>query len=108
MNAVNESRSAKLSEHGAERVGGELTPVRSCRRQATESFGDLLVSDFAGFVRRLADDQLSQIRAAGDCRDASLRFEARGDDSPGVNFHGQSENVAADRICHFDAGAGVG
>lgn len=57
---------------------------------------------------QLADEDVGELRAARDCGDAALRFEARGGDAAIFDADGQTEDVTADGICHFDCGGGVG
>jgi len=81
--------------------------MKGSRRQASQSVGDILRRDRAGFRDRFADKQIGEDRTGRNGCDAALRPKARSGDSAVIQAHGKLEDVAADGIGHFYCRVGV-
>ena len=88
--------------------GRELRPVKCYRRQAAERYRETFRRQGAGLGDRPPTDLHGEQRRAGYRGSATAAEEARLSDMSVHDPRGELEDVAADRIAHFDGGSGAG
>ena len=81
--------------------------MKGGRRQASQSVGDILRRDRAGFRDRFADKQIGEDGAGRNGCDATLRPKARSGESAVIEAHGKPQDVSADGIGYFYCRGGV-
>ena len=60
-----------------------------------------------GFRESAAGDQIREYRARSDSSSAALDFETSFENSVTLHANGKTQDVAANRVCHFHYGCGI-
>ena len=89
-------------------ISGKLRAMKSCLGKAAEGYGNRFRRDRSGFRGCAAAELLGEERSAGDGGGATAAEETDFADAARFESGEKFEDVAADRIAHFDGCGGAG